>query len=123
MNKTVFTFVIVICAVALIASAQSFRDSRKSEEHTKWVSDSLREMQMIKVGKTRADLLEVFTTEGGISNALHRTYVYSKCQYIKVDVEFEVVGRDAEKRVLLEESDKDIIKSISKPYLEWNISD
>ena len=126
MRKTAFTFVILLCALALIVSAQSFQESRKSEENTKWISDSLREMKTIEVGRTRADLLKVFTTEGGLSTGLRRTYVYRKCPYTKVDVEFEAVGRparDAEGRVTLEESDKDTIKSISKPYLEWSIVD
>ncbi len=126
MRKTAFTLTIFLCGLALIVSAQSLRDSRKSEENTKWISDSLREMKTIEVGKTRADLLKVFTTEGGLSTGLQRTYVYRKCPYIKVDVEFEAVGRpakDAEGRVTLEESGKDTIKSISKPYLEWSIID
>ena len=126
MRKTAFTLAILLCALALIVSAQSLRDSQKSEENTKWISDSLREMKTIEVGKTRADLLKVFTTEGGLSTGLNRTYVYRKCPYIKVDVEFEVVGRtarDAEGRVTLKEDDRDKIKSISKPYLELSIVD
>ncbi len=124
MKKMGFTFAIILCA--LIVSAQSVQDSRKSEENTKWISDSLREMKTIEVGKTRADLLKVFTTEGGLSTGLRRTYVYRKCPYIKVDVEFDAVGRparDAEGRVTLEEFDKDTIKTISKPYLEWSVAD
>lgn len=126
MRKTAFTLAILFCALVPIVSAQSLRESGKSEEMTKWISDSLREMKTIEVGKTRAELLEVFTTEGGLSNGLRRTYVYRKCPYIKVDVEFEAVGRpaqDAEGRVTLEESDIDTIKKISKPYLEWSILD
>ena len=126
MRKTAFTLAILLCALALIVSAQSLRDSQKSEENTKWISDSLREMKTIEVGKTRADLLKVFTTEGGLSTGLHRTYVYRKCPYIKVDVEFEAIGRPArntEGRVTLNEDNKDKIKSISKPYLEWSIQD
>ena len=126
MNKTAFTSVILLCALALVVSAQSLRDSQKSEENTKWISDSLREMKTIEVGKTRADLLKVFTTEGGLSTGLRQTYVYRKCPYIKVDVEFEAAGRparDAEGRVTLEKSDKDTIRSISKPYLEWSVMD
>ena len=126
MRKTAFTLAILLCALALIVSAQSLRDSQKSEENTKWISDSLREMKTIEVGKTRADLLKVFTTEGGLSTGLHRTYVYRKCPYIKVDVEFEAIGRPArntEGRVTLDEDNKDKIKSISKPYLEWSIQD
>ncbi len=126
MRKTAFTLAILLCALALVVSAQSLRDSRKSEENTKWISDSLREMKTIEVGKTRADLLKVFTTEGGLSTGLNRTYVYRQCPYIKVDVEFEAVGRparDANGRVTLDEDNRDKIKSISKPYLEWSIMD
>ncbi len=47
MRKTAFTFAIFLCALALIVSAQSLRDSGKSEENTKWISDSLREMKTI----------------------------------------------------------------------------
>jgi hypothetical protein len=106
-----------------ILPAQS---SRKSEEQTEWVANSLREMQKIKVGMTRGDLLKVFTTEGGLSTGLNRTYVYRECPYIKVDVEFEPVGRparDREGRVTLVEADEDVIKKISKPYLEWGVVD
>ncbi len=126
MRKRAFTFAIFLCALAIVVSAQSFRDSQKSEENTKWISDSLREMKTIEVGKARADLLKVFTTEGGLSTGLRRTYVYRKCPYTKVDVEFEAVGRparDAEGRETHEKSDKDTIKSISKPYLEWSVAD
>ena len=126
MRRSVFTFAILLCALALIVSAQSVRDSGKSEENTKWVFDSLREMKTIEAGKTRADLLKVFTTEGGLSTGLQQTYVYRRCPYIKVDVRFEAVGRpakDTEGRVTLEGSEKDTIISISKPYLEWSIVD
>ena len=46
MRKMGFTFAIILCA--LIISAQSVQDSRKSEENTKWISDSLREMKTIE---------------------------------------------------------------------------
>ena len=83
-------------------------------------------MQKIKVGMTREDLLKVFTTEGGLFTDLNRTYVYRECPYIKVDVEFEPAGspaRDADGRVTLVEANEDVIKNISKPYLEWMILD
>jgi len=83
-------------------------------------------MQKIKVGMTRADLLKVFTTEGGLSTGLNRTYVYRECPYIKVDVEFEPVGRparDTDGRVTLVEANEDVIKNISKPYLAWMVTD
>ena len=45
---------------------------------------------------------------------------------MKVDVEFEPVGRpahDAEGRVTLVESDEDLITQLSKPYLAWIVAD
>ena len=75
---------------------------------------------------TRADLLKVFTLEGGISTGLQRTFVYRECPLIKVYVEFEPVGRsarDAQGRVTLIESKEDTIKTISKPYLDELIID
>jgi hypothetical protein len=83
-------------------------------------------MQTIKVGMTRADLLKVFTTEGGLSTPLNRAYVYRGCPYMKVNVEFEPVGRparDGEGRVTLKEAGEDVIKKISKPYLDWSVLD
>jgi len=94
--------------------------------HVQWVAESLKLMQSVKLGMTRADLLRVFTTEGGLSTGLQRTYVYRECPYFKVDVEFEAVGRpprDVEGRVTLVESEADTIKTISKPYLQFSVLD
>jgi hypothetical protein len=115
--------VFVLMLTISILPAQS---SQKAQGQTEWIASSLKEMQKIKVGMTRADLLKVFTTEGGLSTSLNRTYVYRDCSYIKVDVEFEPVGRsarDTEGRVTLVEANEDVIKKISKPYLEWMVVD
>jgi len=75
---------------------------------------------------TRGRLLEVFTTEGGLSTGLQRTYVFRECPYIKVNVKFTAVGRperDTDGRVTLEESNLDVIKEISAPYLAWSVAD
>jgi hypothetical protein len=114
---------LVLLLTVSILSAQSFQ---KSQAHTEWIAESLKEMETITVGMTRGELLRVFTTEGGLSTGLSRTYVYRKCPYIKVDVEFEPVGRparDAEGRVTLKEANGDVIKKISKPYLDWSVLD
>ena len=69
---------------------------------------------------TRAELLTVFNEEGGLSTRTWRRYAYRDCPYIKVDVEFEVVG---EPIAGLSESPKDKIIKISKPFLERMILD
>lgn len=59
--------------------------------HTEWVAGALKAMQTIKVGMTRAKLLSVFTTEGGLATPLKQTHVFRDCPYV--------------------------IKSISRPYV------
>ena len=97
-----------------------------SEAHVKWVAESLKRMEWVKPGATRKELLEIFTTEGGLSTALWRTYVSKDCPYFKVDVEFRAVGRaqrDVDGAVTLEEDERDVITKISRPYLEFSIMD
>jgi hypothetical protein len=110
-------------AISVRATQQASPRQTFEKDHTAWVADSLKRMQTIKPGMTRADLLKVFTTEGGLSTGLQRTFVSRDCPYFKVDVEFEAVGRpsrDANGRVTLIEGSQDIIVKISRPYLQFS---
>jgi hypothetical protein len=95
-------------------------------EHAQWVGSVLRWTAEIKPGSTRNDLLKIYTTEGGLSTSLRRTYVLKGCPHIKVDVEFKPVGRperDGEGQVTLIEDGRDIITKISQPYLGYGVYD
>jgi hypothetical protein len=65
-----------------------------SEERTKWIANVLRQITKIEPGMKRQDLLKVFTTEGGLSTRFQRTYVYSECPYIKVNVRFKAANNE-----------------------------
>ena len=91
-----------------------------TEISSKDISDVLTECQTIKPGMTRVELLKHFTTEGGISTAEHRTFVYRSCPYIKVYVDF---SPSDPKLPILEERPTDTIIKISKPCLDWGVSD
>ena len=108
--------------VTFLSATAAILPSSKSEadDHTEWIAKSLKEIETVKVGMTRSDLLKVFTEEGGLSTRRWRRYVYRECHYIKVDVEFEPVG-ELENKV--SQSPKDKIIRISKPFLEWSIID
>ena len=126
MRKVIVLFVVSVFGLVLTVSAQSSQSPPEAQEQTAWVAQSLKEMQTVKAGMTRADLLKVFTTEGGLSTGLNRTFVYRKCRLIKVDVEFEPIGRparDDKGRVTLIEANEDVIRKVSKPYLEWGVLD
>jgi hypothetical protein len=89
-------------------------------DHTQWVSSVLAWTVDIKPGKTRRDLLRVFTTEGGVSTRMHQTYVLKQCPYIKVDVELAAVSKEQDP---LTEMPDDKITKISRPYLDYSIVD
>jgi len=125
------------CAFVLLASAAiggvgalqadpTGDQGQSRRDHMAWVAEVLKRMEMIKPGMTRRTLLTVFTTEGGLSTGLQRTFVSRDCPYFKVDVEFQAVGRpdrDERGRVTLVERDEDIILQVSTPYLQFGVMD
>jgi len=117
--KTLITFLVVTLSMCSFATP-SFADNDGDRNLTKQISDILTECKKITPGMTRADLLKVFTTEGGIFTATHRTFVHRHCPYIKVDVEFAL---SEQKQKVIEERPTDTILKISKPYLDWGVAD
>jgi len=119
--------VFILLAAASMSGAKAFQAQNPSmPEHVAWVAEALKRIETIKPGMMREALLTVFTTEGGISTGLQRTYVSRDCPYFKVDVEFQAVGRpsrDGDGRVTLVEDARDIIVRISRPYLQFTIAD
>ena len=120
MKKVVVIFSISFVVLTLIASAFSAQAPKKTAEHSAWVARSLSEIQTIKVGMTRKDLLKLFTVEGGFSSMAPRKFVFRDCPYIKVDVEFQSVAAPGEQP---KEYPDDKIIRISKPYLEQVVLD
>jgi hypothetical protein len=83
-------------------------------------------MQTIEPGMTRKQLLEIFTTEGGISTAKQRTFESRDCPYFKVNVTFHRAAGDnvaRERPDWLKELDHDVITTISGPFLQFSIMD
>jgi hypothetical protein len=119
MRKINLTILAVSLVAGLTVFAGSGAQSHDAKSHSEWIAQSLREMETIKVGMTRADLLRVFREEGGLSTRTQRQYVYRECLYIKVAVEFEPV----ETKEILPENGKDKIVKISQPFIEWSVID
>ena len=118
--------VAAIVAWCCLAHGVGAQPSQFDQDAARWIGDALLEIETVKVGMTRGQLLVVFDIEGGIFTGLRRTYVYRRCPIIKVDAEFEAFGRpsrDAEGRVTLVESDQDVITKISRPYLARQVID
>ena len=128
-ERTAAFLLVSVIAVGAANSALQTSSPRETpcvQEHDVWASQALERIESIKPGMTREELLKVFRTEGGLSTGLHRTFVSRDCSYFKVDVEFQAVGRperDSNGRVTLEESGRDIIAKISRPYLQFSVAD
>jgi len=115
-TRSVVLYLFFLIAIGVSQSQERIAESQVDPERTQWVAGVLDAIQTIKVGMTRADLMKVFTVEGGLSTTSQRTYVYPTCPYIKVDVKFAASSREQERP-----SDK--ITEISRPYLALAIVD
>jgi hypothetical protein len=87
---------------------------------SKEIGTALTEIETIKPGQTRRDLLKLFSMDGGLTSRSVTRYLYLRCEAIKVDVTFEKVGDPTEKFPF---NPDDKIITISKPYLEWPFLD
>lgn len=125
-RRNALYFLAAVATNSVSVTTNSAAQDASDDHNVKWVAHVLEQIERIKLGMTRADLLKVFTTEGGLSTGLQRTYVSRSCPYFKVDATFRAVGRpdkDAEGRVTLVEDSRDEILSISRPYLEFSVMD
>jgi hypothetical protein len=121
----------LLCTVGLfgispVDSAASDVSQECSSDRVVWVAKALERIQTITPGMTRDALLRVFTTEGGLSFGLQRTFVSRECPYFKVDVTFHrEAGKrsESDKDELLAEHGDDVIATISRPYLQFSIMD
>ena len=111
--KRVMIFVCSLIAWTWAADASKCT----SAERTGWLANSLKEIETIQVGMTRQELLRVFRPDGGFfsSTRLKGVYVYRDSPYIKVDVEFTAAEGKASSSG--PEDVKDVISSISRPYI------
>ena len=94
--------------------------SSRDKQNTEWIAGILKEIQTLKPGMTREDLLKIFTEEGGLSNRFQRRYAHRACPYIKVNVKFDWHDPEANS---IKEHPQDKITHISTPFLEWTIAD
>ena len=97
-------------------------------DHIAWVAECLERMKSIQVGMARDQLMNVFTTQGGVYSARERQFVSRDCPYFKVNVKFdrspagEAMLREDESKWLVERDD-DVITSITGPFLGYEIFD
>ena len=93
------------------------------QKHEAWLGDRLSEAESIKVGMTKAELLKVFTLDGGLMGFTTQRFVLRSCQLIKVDVKFDFGIAPKGAPPILTSDNRIKITDISKPYLELPFAD
>jgi hypothetical protein len=103
----------------------SARERKNEKIQRDWLVKSLRRMRTIQPGATRTKLLKVFTSDGGVSDETHETFVFRTCPFIKVRVEFRLADRTHRRRRIGKGSENplDVVTKISQPFLAYTVVD
>jgi hypothetical protein len=117
---------LTVCLTAVLfgrAQDQAPRGTNRASDPCGIVREAIEEFGKIKPGMTRQEVEEHFKMDGGLVSREKTRYTYTKCKVatIKVDIKFSPVGRDEVEKDALPQSD--IVKEVSKPYLEHPIAD
>jgi hypothetical protein len=88
--------------------------SDNSQASCQIVRQALEETRRIKGGMTRREVEKYFTQDGGLQTREETRYLYRRCDYIKVDIEFKPSA--SVDRVVY--SPDDIVIQVSRPYLD-----
>jgi hypothetical protein len=92
------------------------------EEMNRFMESVLQDMDQIRVGTTRKSLLKLFDPAAGLRRISRTevTYVYRKCNYIHLDVEFEPVGEPENKSY---PRPQDKVSKLPSPYITRPVMD
>jgi hypothetical protein len=114
------TYILLATTILALVIMPSRAGTDTSQDLTKQLTSVWFEIQKIKPGMTRADLVKIFKENtGGVAwpeskpfpFMEHQKYDYRGCQIIQVDVDFAPSDSKAARPT-------DIITKISKPYLD-----
>ena len=123
MARVLCVFLLVVAASSLAAQKSSGDQSaspKPDKEHTEWIESVLRSVDAIQPGMTRKELSSMFVEQGGgLWSRSQRAYVFRQCPYIKIDVKFALVPKGGP----FDEQPEDKIVEVSRPYLQYFVSD
>jgi hypothetical protein len=118
MSRRIWIAILLNIPLAGVLAQDGAADQRMiDQKHTEWIEHVVRVVSNIKAGMTRQALSGSFEGDGGLQSRLHGRYAYKHCRYIKIDIEFSSVDDG------LDFSPDDKIVKVSRPYLEYPISD
>ena len=112
------TLLIVLAVLTVLRAANGSESAATGGSCCAIAEQALRTFGKIKVGMTRAELEKYVAMDGGAQFRTPGRYVYPKCDYLKIEVEFNFdaeVGRAF--------SPKDKVLRVGRPYIEYPTKD
>ena len=113
-NKLAIVVLLVLMSFNLNSGAQENAHSNDCG----LIKQALADYQHVKVGATRAEVGRYFVPDGGAQFPSRTRYIYPRCNYLHVDVEFELT-----KPTEVSSSPEDKVVGVSKLYIEYPAKD
>ncbi len=111
---------IVILVMSLLLATMPLRAFDAAQGGTvQIIKDAIWAAGDIKVGSLREFVEHNFELDGGAQTRETSRYMFKKCHFIKIIVRFARGDTPTSEQ----ESPKDLVKSVSRPYLEYPGSD
>jgi hypothetical protein len=114
--------IIRVALVAVWLAAPWTVGSEERSDHKpamcQFLDRALSDYHTIKVGQTRAEIGKHFVPADGIQFPGRTRYVYTKCEYLHLDVEFQLVKPEE-----ITPIPDDKVIAISKLYIEYPVRD
>jgi hypothetical protein len=104
----------MICILATPLGA----DTKHQDSSCAVIQQALSDYQRIKVGITRREVENYFAQDGGAQFPGNTRYVYPKCRYLHIDVEF--TAKDPARGIF---ATNDTVTKMSKLYVDYSAKD
>jgi hypothetical protein len=111
-----FSPAVLLISVLLAVSPRAEQDVHKTK--CSLVEQALKDYRQVKKAATRGEVVKYFVPDGGLQFPAKTRYVYSACEYLHVDVEFELV-----KPSEIASLPDDKVIGVSKLYVEYPAQD
>lgn len=111
-----FSPAVLLMSVLLAVSPRAEQNMDKTT--CSLVQQALRDYRQVKNATTRGDVVKYFVPDGGLQFPAKTRYVHPRCEYLHVDVEFELV----EPSEIASLPDDKVI-GVSKRYVEYTAKD
>ena len=116
--KLVASLVTISISVAIISAVLIRSSQAQNPSACGDVQQALVDRDRIKVGIARREVEKYFVQDGGGQFPSTTRYVYTRCRYLHVDIDFEAKGSAGQLF-----SGDDVVTKVSKLYVDYSTKD